>query len=197
LEQQEKEYEIDVERLLFAMVANRALDPRSKHAIERWVGRRCHVEGLEEVKVHQLYRAMDFLVEHDEAIRDELETLHRVELFGPSGHLEILTETTPAQRNILKSLDIASPPRIQTITTTPQDLETPRQSDTLRNQLTSGHLRHPRDSRCRRPAEPGRTIGPAGEVERISGESASRERLGDPVWRVYEWGRSGSFAEGG
>jgi len=65
----EHEYEIDVERLLFAMVANRALDPRSKHAIERWVGRRCHVEGLEEVKVHQLYRAMDFLVEHDEAIQ--------------------------------------------------------------------------------------------------------------------------------
>ena len=56
------------------------------------------------------------------AIRDELETLHRVELFGTSGHLEILTETTPAQRNILKSLDIASAPRIQTITTTPQDL---------------------------------------------------------------------------
>lgn len=39
-------YEIDVERLLFALVANRALDPRSKLAVERWVGRRVRIDGL-------------------------------------------------------------------------------------------------------------------------------------------------------
>ncbi len=68
----ERGFEIDVERLLFALVANRALDPRSKLGVERWVGRKAHVEGLEEVQVHQLYRAMDFLVEHDEAIQREV-----------------------------------------------------------------------------------------------------------------------------
>lgn len=63
-------FEADVERLLFAMAANRALAPRSKLALERWVGRKVHVEGLEAVRAHQLYRAMDFLVDHDEAIQE-------------------------------------------------------------------------------------------------------------------------------
>ena len=52
------------------MVANRALAPRSKLAMERWVGRRSHVEGLESVQAHTLYRAMDFLIEHGDAIQE-------------------------------------------------------------------------------------------------------------------------------
>lgn len=62
-------YQVDIERILFSMVANRALDPRSKLALERWVGRKVFVEGLEEVSVHNLYRAMDFLLENDEQIQ--------------------------------------------------------------------------------------------------------------------------------
>lgn len=58
----------DVERLLFAMVANRALAPASKLGVERWV-EQVHVPGLDTVAVQQLYRAMDFLVEHGEAIQ--------------------------------------------------------------------------------------------------------------------------------
>lgn len=65
----ERSYEIDVERLLFALVANRALDPRSKRGLERWVGRHVAIEGLEQVEAHQLYRAMDFLIAHEEAIQ--------------------------------------------------------------------------------------------------------------------------------
>jgi len=65
----ERAYEIDVERLLFALVANRALAPRSKLAVERWVGRKAWIEGLEEAGVHALYRAMDFLVEHAEEVQ--------------------------------------------------------------------------------------------------------------------------------
>jgi len=68
----EREYEIDVERLLFALVANRALDPRSKLGAERWVGKRVAIDGLEEVQVHALYRAMDFLVEHAEEIQEQV-----------------------------------------------------------------------------------------------------------------------------
>ena len=62
----------DIERLIFAMVANRALDPRAKLAIERWVGKRVAIDGLEEVQVHQLYRAMDELVEHGEVLQREV-----------------------------------------------------------------------------------------------------------------------------
>jgi hypothetical protein len=69
---QEREYEVDVERLLFALVANRALAPQSKLALERWVGRKCQIEGLAEVAVQQLYRAMDFMVEHHEAIQQQV-----------------------------------------------------------------------------------------------------------------------------
>jgi hypothetical protein len=58
-----------VERLLFAMVASRALAPRSKLALERWVGRKVAIPGLAAVAVHNLYRAMDFLVEHGEELQ--------------------------------------------------------------------------------------------------------------------------------
>jgi transposase len=67
----ERGYRTPVERLLFAMVANRALGPGSKLAVESWVADEAHVEGLPEVDVHQLYRAMDFLLEaHDEIQRE-------------------------------------------------------------------------------------------------------------------------------
>jgi hypothetical protein len=65
-------FEVDVERILFALVANRALDPRSKLAIERWVGRRTYIEGLDEVAVHNLYRAMDFLIGNDEEVQKQV-----------------------------------------------------------------------------------------------------------------------------
>jgi hypothetical protein len=67
----ERGYRTPVERLLFALVANRALDPGSKLAVESWIADEAHVEGLSEVDVHQLYRAMVFLLEaHDEIQRE-------------------------------------------------------------------------------------------------------------------------------
>ncbi len=67
----ERGYRTPVERLLFALVANRALDPGSKLAVEAWLEDEAHVDGLGEVDVHQLYRAMDFLLEaHDEIQRE-------------------------------------------------------------------------------------------------------------------------------
>ena len=68
----DRSFEIEIERLLFALVANRALAPRSKLAMERWVGRKAHIEGLESVQSHALYRAMDFLVEHGEALQQSV-----------------------------------------------------------------------------------------------------------------------------
>lgn len=65
-------YRTPVERLLFAMVANRALAPSSKLAMEGWVAEEVSIEGLPEVEVHQLYRAMDFLLEAAEEIQREV-----------------------------------------------------------------------------------------------------------------------------
>jgi hypothetical protein len=60
-----------IERVLFALTAQRALDPGSKLAAETWVKERAFIPGLPSVEVQQLYRAMDYLLEaHDEIQRD-------------------------------------------------------------------------------------------------------------------------------
>jgi len=66
---EERSFQVEIERLVFALVANRALAPRSKLGLERWVGRKALIEGLDEVQVHNLYRAMDFLVEHADELQ--------------------------------------------------------------------------------------------------------------------------------
>ncbi|MDQ3608910.1 MAG: IS1634 family transposase [Actinomycetota bacterium] len=55
----------DVERVLFALVANRALEPASKLAAAEWASADVHVPGLEAMDDDQAYRAMDLLVEAD------------------------------------------------------------------------------------------------------------------------------------
>jgi hypothetical protein len=51
------------ERVLFALVANRALAPSSKLAATRWVNEGVLVDGLAEVDEDTCYRAMDWLLE--------------------------------------------------------------------------------------------------------------------------------------
>ena len=67
-----RRYETPVERLLFALVANRALAPMSKLAVEEWVAEEVELPGVTEVAVQQLYRAMDFLLEAEEEIQREV-----------------------------------------------------------------------------------------------------------------------------
>ena len=62
-------YEIPIERSLFAMVANRAVEPASKLSTENWVNNEAYIPALSSVSVHQLYRSMDFLLEHDADIQ--------------------------------------------------------------------------------------------------------------------------------
>src|SRR5690606_17094995 len=52
-----------VERVLFALVANRALEPSSKLAATRWVAERAWVPGLGALSDDACYRAMDWLLE--------------------------------------------------------------------------------------------------------------------------------------
>lgn len=51
------------ERVIFAMVANRALSASSKLACAGWVGARAHIDGLPEVSDDACYRAMDWLID--------------------------------------------------------------------------------------------------------------------------------------
>lgn len=51
------------ERVLFALVANRALDPSSKLAASRWVSEDVAIEGLATTTDDACYRAMDWLLE--------------------------------------------------------------------------------------------------------------------------------------
>jgi hypothetical protein len=57
-----------VERVLFALVANRALAASSKLAAAEWISGDVHIDGLDEVSDDACYRAMDWLFE----IGDEL-----------------------------------------------------------------------------------------------------------------------------
>jgi hypothetical protein len=57
-----------VERVLFALVANRALAPSSKLAATSWVAHDVHIPGLPEVSDDACYRAMDWLI----AVEDKL-----------------------------------------------------------------------------------------------------------------------------
>ena len=53
------------ERALFAMVANRALEPYSKlHCWEQWLAEEVFLPSAQALKLHQLYLAMDLLEEH-------------------------------------------------------------------------------------------------------------------------------------
>ena len=54
-----------MERVLFALVANRALDPSSKLAATEWVTADVAISGLDAMSDDQAYRAMDLLVEAD------------------------------------------------------------------------------------------------------------------------------------
>jgi len=54
---------VTVERVLFALVAQRALEPGSKLAATRWVVERVAIERLVELTDDQAYRAMDFLLD--------------------------------------------------------------------------------------------------------------------------------------
>ena len=60
-----RRFTTDVERVLFALVANRAIDPASKLAAAEWVTHDVAIPGLDAMDEDQAYRAMDLLVEAD------------------------------------------------------------------------------------------------------------------------------------
>lgn len=65
----ERKFQSPVERTIFALVANRALAPMSKRAVEEWVAQDVYIPDLPEIPLHHLYRAMDFLLEAEESLQ--------------------------------------------------------------------------------------------------------------------------------
>ena len=65
------------ERVLFALVANRALDPSSKLAAAHWVGRKAHIHGLPQTSDDVCCRAMDWLHQVRGAVEKEIFTRSR------------------------------------------------------------------------------------------------------------------------
>jgi transposase len=60
-----RRFATDVERVLFALVANRALKPFSKLAAAEWASRDVHIPGLSAMDEDQAYRAIDVLAAAD------------------------------------------------------------------------------------------------------------------------------------
>ena len=58
-----RKFTTDVERVLFALVANRAVDPLSKLAAAEWASEDVLIPGLAEMDEDQAYRAMDLLAD--------------------------------------------------------------------------------------------------------------------------------------
>jgi len=69
---QKRDFGFTVEWAIFAMVANRALAPDSKRGVEEWVSEDVSLGNPEPISLQHLYRAMDFLLEHEESIRKEV-----------------------------------------------------------------------------------------------------------------------------
>jgi len=70
---------VTAERVIFAMAAQRALEPASKLAATRWVAERVFIEGCPGFSDDQAYRAMDFLLAALEEIASGI--------FWPAAHL--------------------------------------------------------------------------------------------------------------
>lgn len=65
-------FSVPVEYALFAMVANRALAPTSKLSVEHWANNDVYLGNEQQIQVQHLYRAMDFLLEHQDDVQREV-----------------------------------------------------------------------------------------------------------------------------
>ncbi len=67
-----KAFKTPMNQAVFAMVANRCLAPKSKLAVSDWVENDVHIPGLSSIDVQVLYRAMDFLLEFQSELEQEI-----------------------------------------------------------------------------------------------------------------------------
>ena len=68
-----RRFGFDLERALFALVANRVCAPASKlYCHEQWLKEDVRISGTQALELHQLYRAMDFLEANKDAIEQAI-----------------------------------------------------------------------------------------------------------------------------
>ncbi|MGE3663803.1 MAG: IS1634 family transposase [Pseudonocardia sp.] len=95
----------DVERVLFALVANRAIDPASKLAAAEWASHDVAIPGLDGMDDDQAYRAMDLLIEADtdasmqEAVFFAVADLLNLEVDLLFSHIDTDTTSTYFERD--------------------------------------------------------------------------------------------------
>jgi hypothetical protein len=89
----QRKIEFPVERALLAMVAHRAVDPSSKRQDFYWLRNDAFLPWGQQVELHHLYRALDFLQEHRDALEAALYA-HRRNLFNATAELIYFDTTT-------------------------------------------------------------------------------------------------------
>ena len=69
---EERKFEFDPTLIIFGMVLNRLLDPLSKLSTHRWLSEEIYDEDLDNLKLQQLYKSLDFLKENAKGIENSL-----------------------------------------------------------------------------------------------------------------------------
>lgn len=67
-----RSFSAPIERAIFAMVANRALAPKSKLSVEGWANDDVCLPGVEDLQVQHLYRALDVVLEMEDKLQEEV-----------------------------------------------------------------------------------------------------------------------------
>jgi transposase len=69
---EDRSFTAPMEQALFTIVANRALAPSSKLAVEQWASNDVYLSNDDQIQVQHLYRSMDLLLEHQDAVQKEV-----------------------------------------------------------------------------------------------------------------------------
>lgn len=67
-----RSFSAPIERAIFAMVANRALAPKSKLSVESWANDDVCLPGVEDLQVQHLYRSLDVVLEMEDKLQEEV-----------------------------------------------------------------------------------------------------------------------------
>jgi hypothetical protein len=107
--------EAQAERVLFALVANRALAPSSKLAATRWIASDVAIDGLDGIHEDACYRAMDALLEVEAALagksmtRSPISSTSRSTCCFSTPPPPISNSTRPMRRWPATSADVVPP----------------------------------------------------------------------------------------
>lgn len=90
----EHRFEFDFERVVFGMVLNRLVDPKSKRACNEWLANEAYFPEADEWHVRQFYRAMDALHHHAEELDRHVMNAIRERRDPETRKLLLLLDTT-------------------------------------------------------------------------------------------------------